>query len=327
MSTKDELLQCLKKEKGIWVSGEFLGQKLAVSRTAVWKHISALKEAGYQIESSRKKGHVLIASPDALLESEIREALNTKRFAKAGFFHFNDTESTNLTAEKLAEEGAPEGTLVVAEYQTRGKGRIGRSWFSPRGEGIYASLILRPEIFPTEAPKLTLMASVAIAEAIRAFAPVDASIKWPNDILIGGKKVCGILTEMRAEMDRIYYVVIGVGINVNTPYESLPRDIRHTATSLSIETGRSFSRTELLRKCLESFEKNYEIFKKRGFDPVKKRWEHLTKMIGEEIRVDMVGVTHTGVCQGISKDGFLIMKDHEGGLRKIISGDVSIVKH
>ncbi|MDD5722229.1 MAG: biotin--[acetyl-CoA-carboxylase] ligase [Syntrophales bacterium] len=323
MSTKEILLACLKEEKGTWLSGEFLGRRLTISRTAIWKHIGALKKDGYIIESSRKKGYVLRGSPDCLLENEVKEGLKTSVFGKSRIFHFSDTDSTNLQAEHLANEGAPEGTVVVAEWQTRGRGRRGRSWFSPTGEGICASFILRPQISPNEAPKLTLMASVAVAEAILACAPVNASIKWPNDVLIGGRKVAGILTEMKAEMDRVYHVVIGVGINVNTTRESLPSDIRDKATSLFIETGRFFSRAVILRTCLELLEEYNKTFKTHGFDPIMKRWKQLTKMIGTKISVDVIDTTYTGIFQDINEDGFLIMRDQEGMLRRIISGDVS----
>ncbi len=325
MSTKDELLECLKEGKGTWLSGEALGHRLSISRTAIWKQISALKKEGYLIESSRKKGHMLNGVPDCLFESEIREGLGTCVFGKKNILHFIQAESTNMTAETLANQGAAEGTVVVAEHQTKGRGRLGRTWFSPGGEGIYVSVILRPSIPPNDAPKLTLMASVAVAEAIRTCAPVEASIKWPNDIMIGGRKVAGILTEMSTDMDRIHYVIIGMGININNPSENFPYEIREIATSLFSETGKIFSRAEILRKCLESLERYYETFKEKGFLPIMKRWEELTEMMGATIRVDAIGNTYSGTFKGINEDGFLVMRDSYGGVKRIISGDVSIV--
>jgi len=325
MSTKDQLLSYLKEEKGTWISGEFLGHRLTISRTAIWKHIGALKEEGYIIESSRKKGYVLRESPDSLLESEILEGLKTGVFGKRGIFHFSDTDSTNIRAEHLANEGTPEGAVVVAECQMRGKGRRGRIWFSPPGEGIYASVILRPQISPNEAPKLTLMASVAVAETVLSYAPMDVGIKWPNDVLIKGRKVAGILTEISAEMDRVHHVIIGIGLNVNTPSENFPPDIRDEATSLFIETGTIFPRAGILRTCLERLEKQYETFKAHGFDPVMNRWKQLTDIIGKRISVDVIDTTHPGLVHDISEDGFLILRDQDGSLRRIISGDVSLL--
>lgn len=325
MSTKSQLLSYLKEEKGTWVSGEFLGRRLTISRTAIWKHIGVLKEEGYIIESSRKKGYILRKSPDSLLESEIKEGLKTCVFGKSGVFHFNDTDSTNIRAEHLANEGSPEGTVVVAECQVKGKGRRGRIWFSPAGEGIYASVILRPQISPNEAPKLTLMASVAAAETILSYASIDVSIKWPNDILIRGRKVAGILTEINAEMDRIHHVVIGIGLNVNTPSEKFPPDIRDKSTSLFIETGKILPRACILRTFLELLEEQYETFKKQGFDPVMNRWKQLTEIIGKRISVDVIDTRYTGLVHDISEDGFLILEDQEGRLRRIISGDVSLI--
>ena len=325
MSTKDQLLTCLKEGKGNWISGEFLGERLNISRTAIWKHICTLKQDGYVIESSRKKGYLLRDIPDFLLESEIRENLKTRVFGKNDIYYFKTTDSTNIMAENFANAGAPEGAIVVAEFQTQGKGRKGRSWFSPAGKGIYVSFILRPRISPNEAPKLTLMASVAIAEAILACAPVDVVIKWPNDILIGGKKVAGILTEIKAEMDKIHHVVIGVGINVNTPSESFPLDIRDIATSLLKETGRTFSRTVMLKTCLEFLEKQYEIFEMHGFDNILDRWKQLANMAGRKITVDVLDKSYTGTVEDVSEDGYLIIRDQEGDIKRIVSGDVFLL--
>ncbi|MCX5856016.1 MAG: biotin--[acetyl-CoA-carboxylase] ligase [Deltaproteobacteria bacterium] len=324
MSTKDQLLMSLKAGKGSWVSGEFLGRNLTISRSAIWKHIRTLKDEGYIIESSRKKGYFLRQMTDSLLPNEIREGLKTNVFGKRDIVYFRDTDSTNIRAEHLAAEGAPEGTVVIAEKQTQGKGRRGRYWFSPSGEGIYASVVLRPRISPHEAPKLTLMASVAVAETILSLTPLRVNIKWPNDILVNGKKLAGILTEISAEMDRIHYVVIGIGVNVNMPCESFPSDIRNLATSILLETGEVSQRITLLRTYLEWLEMYYEMFSVGGFHPIMNRWKQLSDMPGKQIRVDLIDHTHEGVVQDIDEDGFLILKDHEGNLRKIISGDITL---
>jgi BirA family biotin operon repressor/biotin-[acetyl-CoA-carboxylase] ligase len=325
MSTRQQLLIYLKEGKGTWVSGEFLAHKMTVSRSAIWKHVRNLKDYGYVIESSRKKGYLLRHTSDLLLTDEIREGLNTNIFGKGGITYFRETDSTNVRAKYLAGDGAPEGTVVVAEKQTQGRGRRGRSWFSPPGEGIYTSIVLRPPIPPNEAPKLTLLASVAVAEALLSLTSLKINIKWPNDILIKGRKVAGILTEISTEMDRIDYVVIGVGINVNTPRESLHPDIRQTATSILMETGKPFPRIALLRAYLEWLEIYYEAFKTKGFDPILNRWKHLADIIGRRIRVDLMDSMRVGKVLDIDKDGFLILQDRKGTIERIISGDVTLL--
>ncbi len=326
MSTKQQLLIYLKEGKGTWVSGESLAHKMAISRTAIWKHVRNLKEDGYVIESSPKKGYLLRQASDLLLVNEIQEGLNTSVFGKRDIAYFKETDSTNLRAKFLASDGAPEGTVVVAESQTRGRGRRGRSWFSPSGEGIYTSIILRPSISPNEAPKLTLMASVAVAEALLSMTSLDINIKWPNDILVKGRKIAGILTEISMEMDRIDYIVIGVGINVNTPRKSLPPDIRDIATSVFMETGKPFPRIALLRAYLEWLEIYYETFKTKGFEPVMNRWKSLADIIGHRVSVDMIDRVRVGEVLDVDKDGFLILKEQGGALERIISGDVTLLE-
>ena len=325
MLTKRQLLIYLKEGKGTWVSGELLAHKMAVSRSAVWKHIGSLKNDGYVIESSRKKGYLLRETSDLLLADEIREGLNTTVFGKGEIIYFGETDSTNLRAKYLAAEGAREGTVVVAETQTQGRGRKGRTWFSPESEGIYTSIILRPPISPNEAPKLTLMASVAVAEALLSLTSLKINIKWPNDIMINGKKLAGILTEISTDMDRIDYVVIGVGVNVNTSRKGLHPDIRQTATSVFMETGKVFPRIALLRAYLEWLEIYYEAFKTKGFDPILNRWKHFADIIGRMISVDLMDSIRVGTVLDVDKDGFLILQDRKGTIERIISGDVTLL--
>jgi len=325
MSTRQQLLTYLKEGKGTWVSGESLADKMAVSRSAIWKHIRHLKEDGYVIDSSRRKGYLLRQSSALLLADEIKEGLHTSVFGRRGIVYFKETDSTNTRAKFMASDGAPEGTVVIAEEQTQGKGRRGRRWFSPPGEGIYASIILRPSISPHEAPRLTLLASVAVAEAILAMTSLQVNIKWPNDILINGRKVAGILTEISTEMDRIDYVIIGVGVNVNTPYASLPPDIKDIATSIVMETGKPFPRIALLRAYLEWLEMYYETFRTKGFEPVLNRWKILADIIGRRISVDLIDRVRTGEVLDIDKDGFLILREQDGTLERIISGDVTLL--
>ena len=320
MSTRDQLLSYLKQKKGEWVSGESLSTKIAVSRSAIWKHICTLRDEGYVIESSPKKGYCLQKVSEMLLPREIKEGLETKVFGKGDIIYFRETDSTNARAKELAARGAPEGTLIVSEKQTQGRGRKGREWFSPSKGGIYLSLILRPPLSPAEAPKITLLTAVATAEALLSLTHLEVNIKWPNDILVNGKKLVGILTEMSTDMDKIDYVVVGLGLNVNTP--GFPEDIRDKATSLFIETGKQFLRPRLVAKFLKWEEHYYEVFKKVGFEPVITRWKELASIIGKSIAVEMIDQTLLGEVQDIDSNGFLILRDNRGRSHRIISGDV-----
>lgn len=325
MTTKDLLLSYLKEKRGSWVSGESLSNKMSVSRAAIWKHVRKLKEEGYVIESSPKKGYLLSRDSDLLLPNEIRERLSTRVFGKMDIHYFKELDSTNMKAKNLAEGGASEGTVVIAESQTAGRGRRGREWFSSSsGNGIYATLILRPAMSPTGAPRITLMTAVAVAEALLSLVELDVKIKWPNDILIKGRKLAGILTEIATEMDAVNYILVGLGLNVNTPAESFPEEIREKATSIFIETGEQFSRTRLIRACLEQFEKYYAMFKENEFSSIIHRWKQLSDIVGKNISVDVIGQEHMGEVVDIDDDGVLILKDDQGRIQRIFSGDVTL---
>ena len=257
-------------------------------------------------------GHHLRKAPDLLLPAEIRDGLKTSIFGRERIDHFPVIDSTNVHARMIADRGAPEGTVVVAEAQLKGKGRRGRSWFSPAGEGIYVSVILRPRVPPSEAPQLVLMAAVAAAEALLAQAALPISVKWPNDILVGGKKIAGILTEMRLAGDRIDHIVIGMGVNVNTPAESLPPEIAAIATSLCAVTGRTFSRAGLLRAYLEKLEGWYTLFRERRFEPIRERWLEIARIIGKQVKIAGVDRTYEGEVVDIDPTGFLILKSPTG---------------
>ncbi len=323
MSTKNQLLSYLKESNGSWVSGESLSNKISVSRSAVWKQICKLREDGYVIKSSPKKGYLFQKSPDMLLPDEIREGLQTRVFGKKKIVYFKEIDSTNTRAKDLATKGAPEGTLVVSEKQTKGRGRKGRNWFSPSQGGIYTSLILRPRIPPNEAPKMTLLTAVAVAETLHSLTQLNANIKWPNDILINEKKIAGILTEISTEMDAIDYIIVGLGININTPH--FPDDIQVKATSVLIETGKHFPRIKLIKEYLKRYEDYYETFKRTGFEPILKRWKELTNIMGRKIIVEMIDKKYIGEVQDIDSEGVLILKDNSGKHHRISSGDVTFM--
>lgn len=323
MSTKSKLLDLLKKQDGEWLSGEGLSRQLAVSRAAIWKHIHNLRDEGYIIDSSTRKGYLLRESTDRLVPEEIGSGLRNVIFSAEKIIHHDVTDSTNRQAMVLAAAGAPEGTLVVAETQTGGRGRRGRVWFSPTGENIYASVILRPTIPPSQAPRITLMTAVALAEALRKQANLPARIKWPNDVLISGKKIAGILTEISTDMDRVDYVVIGLGVNVNTREADLPSDIAELATSVRIASGSRVSRATLLCGILESIDACYTQFQEEGFSPIMDRWRRYNNVIGQRVSVDMLGKRHIGTVENVNDDGVLILRSDDGHLTRIFSGDVT----
>ena len=325
MSTKDALLKYLKESSGAWTSGESLAASLMISRSAIWKHIKALQEEGYGIESSTKRGYTLQALPDRLLPAEIKDGLTTRLFGRERIDHYMETDSTNVRARALAQHGAPEGTVVVAEAQTQGRGRRGRTWFSPPGCGIYVSVILRPRVQPHEAPQLTLLAAVAMAETLLETADLPFTIKWPNDILVNGKKISGILTEMSLEMDRVDYVVLGLGLNVNTPGEAMAEEVREIATSLRILTGRTFSRAKILQIFLDKLEQYYTLFQDRQFVRIRDRWKELSGIIGKYVKIENLDRPYEGEVVDIDQDGFLVLKSPDGTLQRIVAGDVMYV--
>ena len=237
-----------------------------------------------------------------------------------------ETDSTNTRAKELAAQGAPEGTLIIAEKQTKGRGRRGRNWFSPPGGGIYFSLILRPAISPGETPRITLMTAVVLAETLISMMKLKLRIKWPNDILVNGKKLAGILTEISTEMDAVNYIVVGLGMNVNTRFKNFPSEIKKSATSILIENGKPFPRVRLIQHYLKLYEKYYDMFKKNDFEPIMKRWKELADIIGKEIKVDVIGKTHIGKVIDVDNDGVLILKDDQGVLQRIFSGDVTLAR-
>jgi len=317
------LLSYLKENRGDFVSGEFLGQRIGITRSAIWKHIMKLREEGYDIRSSCRKGYCLLSRSEMLLPREIVEGLDTEIFGRKEIIHFRETDSTNARARELAEQGAPEGTLVVSERQTRGRGRKGRFWFSPPGAGIYTSLILRPAMRPNDAPKITFLTAVSAAEALIRLTKLDVRIKWPNDLLVNGKKIAGILTEISAGREGLEYAVVGIGINVNTP--AFPDEIGRKATSVLIETGERFPRTRLLKEYLRQQERYFGRLRTYGFAPILNRWKELTDTIGRQIRVEMMDKTYVGRVEGIDPEGVLILKDREGVFHRIFSGDVALL--
>lgn len=317
---KSEILEALRETDG-YVSGQDLCNKFGVSRTAVWKAIKQLKEAGYEIEAVPNKGYHIVSAPDLMNKVELESIRNTT-WAGQEIYYYDVTDSTNIRAKELAEEGHPGGTLVVADRQEAGRGRRGRSWDSPSGTGIFMTLLLKPDMNPNHASMLTLVAAMAVARAISKCADTEALIKWPNDIVIGGKKICGILTEMSAQFDFINHIVIGIGINVHN--EHFPEEIAETASSILLQTGKRIRRAELIEQILEQFEHYYAIFMEtEDLSGLVKEYNSILVNMNKSVRVLDPKEPFEGKAMGITKKGELIVDTWES--RKMVSsGEVSV---
>lgn len=312
----EKIIQFLKQAEG-YMSGEDMSDALKISRAAVWKHIDQMRQDGYEIAAVPHLGYKLESSPDKMFPHEIIFGLKTKTLGHNPVF-FETVGSTMDEAFKLGMEGAPEGTFVCAEAQTKGRGRMGRGWVSPKGKGIYCSLILRPKFVPAQMPQLTLMTAVALAEAVQSISGVNALIKWPNDLLVGGQKLAGILTELRAETDQIKFVVIGIGINVNTEANHLPLE----ATSLKKETGMTISRIALAQEVLLSLEGWYSTLKRKGLPPVIDAWKKRSATLKTRVRVTDNAGTTEGIAVNLDADGGLLIRKDSGVVVKKMAGDV-----
>jgi BirA family biotin operon repressor/biotin-[acetyl-CoA-carboxylase] ligase len=316
--TKKIILKTLYEKKDEYVPLEELVNETGKSQKEVETEFDTLENEGYIINHS-KLGYRLIKTPNLLLPYEVKKGLKTKFMGK-DIHYFKEVDSTNDVAKYLAENGAEEGTVVVAEIQNRGKGRRGKTWISPPG-GVWMSIILRPDIPTSKAPQLTLVTGVAVAETLKKELNLDVGIKWPNDILIGNKKVCGILTEVNANINKINYVIVGIGIDMNVDVPLLPPDLQEGATSLKNELDTEINGAILVQKFLLNLEKLYNQFTSGKFPDILNEWRFLSKTIGRKVEVRTRGKTIRGDAIGINKDGILILELDDGSLRKIISGE------
>jgi BirA family biotin operon repressor/biotin-[acetyl-CoA-carboxylase] ligase len=317
---KGKILTMLKKRQGDFVSGQSICDSLGVSRTAVWKHVNQLKEDGYRVESVPRKGYRIISSPDVLTSEEIVPLLDTD-FIGRNVINHHEVESTNLTAKAAGRSGCPDGTVVTTEHQTGGRGRSGRSWISSPGEAVQMSIVLRPGTPPATAPPITQIGAAAVAVTLEAmgFAP---KVKWPNDVLISGKKVCGILTEMTCELDRIDFIVIGIGINVNV--KVFPKPVDEVATSLLLEGGRSLDRRKIAAEVLNRFEPLYREYLEGNGDAYLEICRRLSWLKGKEISFEKDGITVTATAGDIDEDGRLKVHFPDGRSEKLLSGEVHL---
>ena len=317
---KAEILAALRASDG-YVSGQDLCGKFGVSRTAIWKAINQLKQAGYEIEAVQNRGYHIVSTPDILSENELRSIRKTEWLGNKIYYE-TEIDSTNTKAMKLAEEGAPHGTIVVTDHQTNGRGRRGRSWESPAGEAIAMTFLLRPKIDPNNASMLTLIAAMAVARGIEDETGLKAGIKWPNDVIINRKKVSGILTEMSAQADYVNHIVVGIGINVHI--DEFPEELKNIATSILLELGIKINRAALIERICEYFEAYFEVFlQTEDLSAISKQYDAYMVNRNQPVKVLDPKDTYEGTARGITTRGELLVDTWESR-RLVSSGEVSV---
>ncbi len=315
------LLTLLAENATIVISGARIAKEIGVSRSTVWRWAQRLRGLGVKVKGQPATGYFLEQVPDILTPDMLKQRLKGSLFGKR-VFHFFKTDSTNRVALELGHAGEPEGAVVLAEEQTAGRGRAGRKWHSERAAGIYATLLLRPKLAPVQAPLLTMMAGLSAHTAVQAVTGLEVDLKWPNDLLIQGKKVGGILTEMHAEPGQIRFVIVGIGLNVNQ--EKFPGELANTATSLRAETGKPQSRMELLVRLLREFEGDYNRFVHEGVASVVARFESISSYAkGKRVRVTNGTESYAGTTAGLGPEGLLQVQRDDGRMMTVIAGDVA----
>lgn len=317
----EQLIRIFEESQGAFLSGEELSIKLGCSRTAIWKHIERLRQEGYVFEAVSRKGYRLVGKPEKLDIPAILSELKTETFGRI-IHYFDEVDSTNTRAHTFVKQGAAEGTLIIAEQQTAGRGRMGRPWHSPKGKGLWMSLILKPQIPLHFTPHLTLLVAVALCRSIRQQTQLAVGIKWPNDLLIDGKKISGILLESSAEDEKLQYVIAGVGIGVNLSPEDYPEELKGVATSLAIEAGEKINRSALLQHFMLELESMYKVYHEQGFTPIKLLWEALSVSLNKQVRTMTPQGLKTGFAEGIDDSGALIVREENGSLTKWYSGNI-----
>lgn len=325
MRMSDSLRQIILEllaQSDTYLSGQEISEKIGISRTGVWKHIQALREKGYMIDSVPNQGYRLLQAPREIVPEEVLRHLQTETVGKKIVF-YKEVDSTNTQAKIHASE-YPEGTIFLAEAQSGGRGRLGRIWSSKPGKGIWCSVLLKPDVRPTVAGQFPLLTAVAIVEALHGIG-VNARIKWPNDLLINGKKVCGILTEMVAELDRINLLVIGFGLNVKHHTDDFPAEVQSIATSLEMVLGREIDRSQLLAQILFQLERRYHQFVEHGFEPIRELWKSYTCTLGQETRISRWNQPPLcGRALDIAPDGSLMLELPDGQVIAVMSGEIPL---
>jgi BirA family biotin operon repressor/biotin-[acetyl-CoA-carboxylase] ligase len=314
------MLQLLSANPMIVVSGARMARQIGVSRSTVWRWVGKLRALGVEVKGHPRTGYHLQKSADVLIPAVLRRRLEGTPFAKH-IHHYFTIGSTNDVALEMGHAGAPHGTLLLAEQQTAGRGRVGRAWHSEKSSGIYMTVLLRPAITPVQAPLVTLVAGLAARDAVADQTGAAPDIRWPNDLLLGGKKLGGILTEMHAEPDRVHFLVVGIGINVN--HERLPAELAPIATSLRIETGRAHSREELLVRVLRRLDALYDLFLSQGAEPILRRFAEVSSFYQEKrVRIATAKETFIGVTAGLEPNGVLRVRRENGRIEAVLAGDV-----
>ena len=326
MTIDSQILTALRSPGTGSVSGADLAQQLGMSRAAVWARIEELRKLGYEITANPHQGYRLLSTPDALHADDLLARLLDNQIVGRDIRVFEETNSTNDVADKLARDGVKEGVVVFAESQKKGRGRLGRQWLSPARKGLWFSVLLRPDLRPQAATQLTVVAATALARAIRRQTNLTPEIKWPNDILLHGKKVAGILTELSAEVDRIRYVIMGIGVDVNLTSTELPPELRKIATSLRIESGQSVSRPELAAALLRELDVDYARVCAGQFEALATEWEEQCTTIGRRVTIRSGDRAQSGVAESLDSEGALLLRTQHGRLERIIGGDVTVDK-
>jgi BirA family biotin operon repressor/biotin-[acetyl-CoA-carboxylase] ligase len=321
-----QILRALRTAGEDAVSGADLAERLGVSRAAIWARIEELRGLGYGIQASPHDGYRLRTVPDVLHGDDLLALLGPGPIIGRDIRVFQETTSTNDVADRLGRDGVKEGVVVFAESQTKGRGRLGRNWVSTQGKGLWFSVLLRPPLTPQAATQITVASAVALARAIRGSTGLSCEIKWPNDILIHERKLCGILTEMSAEVDKIKHIVLGIGVNVNFEQADFPEDLRKTATSLKIEAHRSFHRAEIAAQILQELNRDYERILNDGFEAVANEWEAHCTTIGQNVEILCGKRVIHGRAESLDSEGALIVRTQHGHLERILGGDVSLRK-
>lgn len=317
MIKTDPVLEFLRRRRPGFVSGEELSRRLKVSRAAVWKNVEQLRLAGYRVDARPGMGYRLSAVPDKMFADEIARGL-TSRVIGSRIFSYDEVDSTNDVVWRLGEQNAAEGACVFAEHQKKGRGRLGRSWSAPKGKSVLFSVLLRPALPPSEVSKITLVAAVSVAKTVARFCGKTPGIKWPNDILFENRKLCGILTEMSAELDRVKFVVLGVGVNAN----ALRRELPVEAVSLKEIAGKAVSRVDFARKLLKQLDEDYAALKAGSFDELARTWEEFSVTSGRRVVATVMGRKIHGQAAGIDSDGALWIRKDNGLQERIVAGDV-----
>ncbi len=320
----DKMIQLLVKNAMVIVPGPKIASQIGVTRFTVWKWIKKLRELGVEIKGHPSTGYQLLKNPDILVPVLIQAELGDNKIGHSIIHHFR-TGSTNTAALNLAQQGAEHGTVVVAEEQTTGRGRLGRTWYSEKSSGIYGSVILRPPFSPTAAPILTLMAGLATHRALSSVTGLGVDIRWPNDLLVNGKKVCGILTEMNAELGRLHAVVLGIGINVN--HSEMPVGLKPIATSLRIESQRTWSRVQIFIALLKELESHYHLLLQKGSAAIVEQWSAAsTYAQGKRIRILTAEAESLATTVGLDSSGALRVRYDDGREEALVAGEVGEVK-